>query len=72
MRKRSWDIVHQFEEKEKRRFLKNLSEKQSFKIYKEMWLFAQRTKMIPRRLVINPDKIKTLASIHALFGRVKC
>jgi hypothetical protein len=68
---RRWDILKNFEDKYKEKFLRNLTEEKSLEILKDLYLFAQEIvdKNYFKRL--NKRKIQTLAKVHSMFMKVK-
>ncbi len=71
LREKKWEIYHQFEDEQKRKFLKNLSVKDGFKAFKELYNFASRAGWVFKNRKFDEAKIKHLAKIHTLFGRIK-
>ena len=65
-----WKQFHEAEERYRKEFLPKLSEAESIRIFKELYLFAERLpkNRTPRRMHFS--KIRTLSRIHSLFSRV--
>ena len=71
MFKRDWRKIGDFEKKQKQHFLKNLTEKDSFKIFKNLYIFGYN--LLDRGWFkrIDRDKIKLLSRAHSMFNKVK-
>lgn len=70
-REKRWKIYHRLEAKQKRRFLRKMSEEDGFKMLKELHRFAYKLGPKLRLDEIDMAKIKSLAHIHSMFGKVK-
>ena len=70
MKQRHWDIYHRAERKQKRDFLKRLSEKQSLAILRDLYRFAYNLAGKSKFDILHRDKIETLVRIHSIFGKV--
>ncbi|GEM_PF-5701469 len=64
-----WRKRHTFEIKNKRNFLQGLSAADSWKMMRELYEFARE--FHPGASPATMDKIKVLARVRALFGKVK-
>lgn len=71
MLERRWDILENFENKYKEKFLRNLTEEKSLEILKYLYLFAQE--ILDKRYFKKPNqkKIRILTKIHSMFNKVK-
>ena len=70
-RERQWGIYHRLEQKRKARSLKKLSEAGAIKILTELYSFVYESGVKPRLNTLDIAKIRTLANVHSMFGRVK-
>lgn len=70
-REKQWSIYHRFEQKRKAYSLKGLSEAGSIKILSELHNFAYELGIKPSLNKLDIAKIKTLANVHSMFGRVR-
>ena len=68
---RCWNTYRKFEKENKRRSLKRLSETDSFNILNQLHQFSLELSSKPRPKELNAAKIKTLARVHSMFGKVK-
>lgn len=65
-----WSVFNNWELGYKKRYLRKLSIKQSFGIYKELYRFAYSIGIEPNFNELDIEKIKTLAHVHSVFGKV--
>lgn len=68
---RNWQAYHNFEEREKASFLRNMSEKESLNILRELYEFTDGLKDKRHFTILDNDKIKHLARVHRIFGKIK-
>lgn len=69
LRQRRWDILHSFETRQKKLFLKNLKIKDGQRIFRGLYQFAQSINKGYRQ----PDlkNIQNLVKAHLMFMKVK-
>ena len=65
------NIYNEFEKKQKRYFLKNLSEKEGIALLRELYSFAARLPNKPRFDILDMKRIEILTKVHLLFNKVK-
>lgn len=70
-KQKRWDIYHKFEKEQKAHFLKKLSEKESLGIFRELYRCAYNLSGKSGFNILDKDKIKTLARVHSIFGKIK-
>lgn len=70
-RETRWEIHHKLEVKQRKYFLKQMSEEDSFRILKELHQFACKLGDKSEFHRVDMDRIKALADVHALFGKLK-
>jgi len=70
-RKKRWRRYRKFEQEARKVFLNRISAGEGFKILKELHQFVYDLKGKPGLERLNMDKIKTLARVHYIFGKVK-
>lgn len=70
-KQRQWSVYHKFEQKDKKRSLKELSATEGFRIFDELYRFAHRLSIKPSFKRLDMDKVKALADIHYKFGKIK-
>ncbi len=68
---RRWDIVHKFETEYNRKVFKNLSPRDSFKVFLNLYEFAHKVRSREDIRRIDADKIKNLSKIHSIFNKIK-
>lgn len=68
--KRRWDVVHIFECKEKRLFLKDLTTHKSLKILCDLYQFVYKTGNRGFYKELDSEKIRNLSKVHFMFMRV--
>lgn len=68
---RNWNLVHKKEEKEKSRFLKRLTIKESFRIFMELYKISYTARNRHRSTTFNPEKINSLYKTHTAFKKIK-
>ena len=70
-REKHWKIYHRLEAKQKKHFLNKMSEKDGFKMLKELHQFAYKLGGEAGFNKLDMVKIKALANVHSVFGKVK-
>jgi hypothetical protein len=70
LRQRRWEILHKFENKHKKIFLKKLSVGKSLEIFKNLYLFAQEVDDRADHRKLDLRKIHTLSKVHFMFMKV--
>lgn len=70
-RENRWRAYHKLEEKDKELFFKKTSAGDRFKILKELHQFVYNLKDKKSVEKLDMAKIKTLARVHSVFGKVK-
>jgi len=70
MKQRHWDVYHRAERRQKRDFLKRLSERESLATLRELYRFAYNLTDKSKFNILHRDKIETLVRIHSIFGKV--
>lgn len=68
---RRWDILNNFEHKQKRLFLKKLTAKESINILENLYQFFQKIMDKKEYWKVNPGKMQALSKAHRLFMKVK-
>lgn len=68
MKKRCWDKIHKLEENSV--FLKNLTLKDRYRIFLDLYRMIDKFKSNRAATVFNPDKIKTLSQTHFIFKKL--
>lgn len=71
MQKRNWDLVHKFEDKYKKSFLRNLTIKDSLAVFLDLYQFSYRLVNKKKVFGFNTDKMEALCKIHSIFNKVK-
>jgi len=70
-RERQWNAYHRLEQKRKAYFLKKLSEADGFNLLNELHSFVYESGVKRGLNKLDMAKIKTLANVHSMFGRIK-
>lgn len=65
-----WEILHNFERKQKELFLKKLTINESLKILSDLYQFAQKVGDRTDYKKMDLRKIQTLSKVHFMFMRV--
>jgi len=68
--KRDRILYLKIEKRQKRQFFKNLSTAKSFEIFTELCKFSHSINPNIQFNILDMNKIKTLAKVHKLFGKV--
>jgi hypothetical protein len=71
MKERNWNLLHNWEKKNKADFLSKLTIKGSLKILQELHELFQSETSKKEMLKLNSLKVHTLSKIHFAFGKVK-
>lgn len=71
MFKRNWRKIGDFEKKQRRDFLKKLTAKGSFKIFKDLYAFSYNILGKKQLEKMDEDKIQLLSRVHSMFNKVK-
>ena len=66
-----WQIYKKLEPKIKKRFLEKISEEDSLKMLSKLYQFTYNLKKKAADKKLALSKIKTLAEIHSIFGKVE-
>lgn len=70
-RKRNWDVLHKFEDNQKKVFLKKLSVDKSLQIFSHLYQFVCDTNDKKKLMKISLSKVNALAKTHSMFMKVK-
>lgn len=70
-RDKQWSAYRRLGQKRKACSLKRLSEARAIKILNELYGFVYESGVRPRLNRLDITKIRTLANVHSMFGKVK-
>jgi hypothetical protein len=70
LEKKRWDILHRFEGRYKQEFLRRLNEKDSLRIFYDLYSFGIKLTEKNHFKKINTQRIKALSNIHSMFMKV--
>jgi hypothetical protein len=68
---RKWKALVDFEKKQKRTFLKNLTVSDSLKIFLSLYQFAQKISDKAYHRKLDLEKIQNISKVHSMFMRLK-
>lgn len=70
LKQRRWEILHNFEHKQRELFLKNLTINEGIKIFSDLYQFAQKIgdKVYYKNLDLK--KVNALSKVHSMFMNV--
>lgn len=69
--KRRWDILHKFENNQKRVFLRKLTVNKSLQIFSQLYQFVCDVTAKKELMKIRLSKVNALAKTHSMFMKVK-
>lgn len=69
LKQRRWDILHSFELRHKKIFLKKLTTNKSLGIFKNLYLFAKKINKTDYKQ-LEAGNTGTLAEVHSIFMKV--
>lgn len=67
---RRWEILHRFEQEQKRLSLRKLTEEDSLKILIDLHQFAYKLGNKVNYERLDKEKVQTLARVHSMFQKV--
>ncbi|MCX5686926.1 MAG: hypothetical protein NTW09_05685 [Candidatus Omnitrophica bacterium] len=70
MKQRRWDLVHNFEDEHKRRYLKKLSAQDGFRILEGLYQFAVMTNKRIASRKVTKERMDYLVKERARFKRM--
>lgn len=70
MKTRRWDLIHKFEDDNRRRYLKRLSAEESFNIMDGLYQFAVMNNRGMVRYAVTKDRIRFLIKERARFKKI--
>ncbi len=70
LKQRSWHILHEFERRQKKLFLKKLTKNESLRIIRGLYEFAQEIGVRTAHKRLDLRKIRALSKIHSIFLKV--
>lgn len=70
-RERQWNTYHRLEQKRRLYFLKKLSKGRGFNLLNELHEFMHKSGTMRGLNRLGTARLKILADVHSIFGRVK-
>lgn len=69
--KRRWNVLHKFENNQKKTFLRKLTVNKSLQIFSQLYQFVCDTNDKKGLMKISLSKVTALAKTHSMFMKVK-
>lgn len=67
---KQWDILHNFEDRQKKSFLMSLTKNEALKIFRDLYQFAESISGMACNKNSALEKANALAEVHSMFMKV--